>query len=181
MRPMLLAIVTAISLPMVLPAQKAAMPRRQRRALLEAATSYSQPGDFYLVAASVTPYTVVGALPARESADSAARTRGAPYRVYGPYHGPARPDRWQVLSVSIRVRTEHGDTTVEYPRTVDAVFLTMSAVRKFLIPYYRATYGPQVADSLAQAIVTVPIPRPPCHALSMPCMGDSLLWMPVAH
>lgn len=181
MRPMFLAVLAALTVPMVLTAQKPGRTVRQRRALLEAASSYSQPGDFYLVGANITPYTVVGAYPVREAAESAAASRGGTYQVYGPYHGPATADRWQVLSVSIRVRTDRGDTTVEYnPRNVDAVFLTMSAVRKFMLPYYRSVYGPQVADSLARIIITVPVPRPPCHALSMPCMGDSLLWMPVA-
>jgi len=175
---MLLA-VFAVSLPIALSAQKPTLPRRQRLALREAASSYNQPGQFFLVAATTSPYTVIDAYATRDAADSGARRAGDLYHVYGPYTGPATADPWQVLSISVRVRTARGDTTVEYnPRIVDAVFLSMSAVRKFLVPYYTRIYGPHVGDSLSAAILAVPVPRPPCHALSMPCMGDSLLWMP---
>lgn len=175
MRPMLLALIAAAVLPAISPAQ--ALPLRQRRALREAASSYRQPGEFFLVAANVRPYTVIGAYPTREGADSAARTAGAVYRSFGPYHGPATADPWEVLSITVRVRTGGGERTLEYnPRTVDAVFLSTSAVRKFLIPYYTSVYGHAVADSFATLVLRVPVPI--CHAFSIPCTSDSLLWMP---
>jgi len=176
MRPMLLAVIAAVSLPVVLSAQKP-LPRRQRIALREAASSYNQPGEFYLVAANVRPYTVIAAYPTREAADSAARTAGAVYRSFGPYHGPATADPWEVLSITVRVRTAGGERTLEYnPRTVDAVFLSTSAMRKFLIPYYTSVYGHAVADSFATLVLRVQVPI--CHTFSIPCTNDSLLWMP---
>ncbi len=179
MRPMLLALLAAVSLPLALSAQARALPLRQRRALREAVSSYREAGEFYLVAASVSPFTVIAAHPTRGAADEAARAAGAVYHVYGPYQGPTTPDPWEVLSITVRVRSRGEERTLEYnPRTVDAVFFSMSAVRKFLIPYYTRLYGAAVADSLPALILSVPVPRPPCHALSMPCMGDSSLWVP---
>ncbi len=176
MRPMLIA-VFAVSLPMALSAQTPTLPRRQRLALREAASSYNQPGQFYLVAATRSPYTVIDAYASRDSADSAASRAGDLYHVYGPYTGPATADPWQVLSITVRVRTDSGERTLEYdPRKVDAVFLSTSAVRKFLIPYYTRVYGPVVADSFATMVLRVPVPI--CHAFSIPCTNDSLLWMP---
>jgi len=179
MRPMLLALMAAVSLPLALQAQARPMPRRQRIALREAVSSYSHPGEFFLVAANVRPYTVIGAYPTRGAADSAAAGAGAVYRTFGPYQGPRAADPWEVLSITVRVRSGGEERTLEYnPRTVDAVFLSMSAVRKFLVPYYRGLYGRAVADSLPRLILVPTPPTPPCHAFSFPCMADSLLWMP---
>ena len=179
MRPMLLAVIAAVSLPAAVPAQRSAR-LTQRRALAEAVTSYSDTGQFFLVGATVRPFTVIGAYATREAADSAAGRAGTIYHVYGPYRGPARRDPWEVLSITVRVRTTGGERTLEYnPRSVDAVFLSTSAVRKFMLPYYRRLYGSRVADSLLTLILApTPPPTPPCHMLSFPCTADSLLLMP---
>jgi hypothetical protein len=58
---------------------------------------------------------------------------------------------------------------------VDAVFLSMSAVRKFMLPYYKEQYGQDFADAVAAVIVVPRQPTPPCHKLSFPCFADSLL------
>lgn len=180
MRPMLLAVIVAVSLPIVLQAQARPMSRRQRLALREAATSYSQSGEFFLVAANVQPYTVIGAYATRGAADSAATRAGATYRTFGPYHGPKTADPWEVLSITVRVRTDSGERELHYnPRTVDAVFLSMSAVRKFLVPYYRRLYGPAVANSVPALILSPTPPTPPCHMMSVPCTADTLLPLPV--
>jgi hypothetical protein len=186
MRPMLVALLIAVSLPIMSPAQDRSpaqgrrLPLRQRRALREAASSYTQAGEFYLVAANVRPYTVIAAYPTRGAADTAASRAGPVYRSFGPYQGPRTAPPWEVLSITVRVRTGGEERTLEYnPRTVDAVFLSMSAVRKFMVPYYQRVYGAAVADSLPAQILSVTPPRPPCHAYSVPCMVDSLLWMPV--
>jgi hypothetical protein len=75
----------------------------------------------------------------------------------------------------VRVRTSSGERELHYdPSTVDAVFLSMSAVRKFMLPYYKKLYGDEFANAVAAAIV-VPIPKtPPCHRMSFPCFADSL-------
>jgi hypothetical protein len=151
----------------------------QERVLAEAVNSYSDTGQFFLVAANERPFTPVGYYPTRAAADSATARAGAGYGVHGPYRGPATRDPWQILSISVRVRTGSGEQDLRYdPRSVDAVFLSMSAVRKFMLPYYRRVYGSSYADAVEAAILapTPPkVPTPPCHTMSVPCTFDSLL------
>jgi len=182
MRPMVLAVVAAAAGAAAVIAIRAARSERphltQERVLAEAVSSYSDTGEFFLVGATARPFTVIGYYPTRAAADSAAARAGASFRPHGPYRGLATRDPWQVLSITVRVRTDSGERELHYdPRTVDAVFLSMSAVRKFMLPYYRRLYGAAVADSVQAMILGVPLPRPPCHAFSMPCMSDSLLWL----
>lgn len=175
MRPMLLAVIAAVSLPIALSAQKGAR-LTQRRVLEEAVSSYSDTGQFFVVAKNVRPFTVLGYYPTRESADSAGARAGAAYRPYGPYRGPTTRDPWKVLSITVRVRTDSGERELHYdPRTVDAVFLSMSAVRKFMLPYYRRLYGSEYAEAVGAVILVPGPPTPPCHRMSFPCIADSLL------
>src|SRR2546422_11611865 len=99
MRPMLLALMAAVSLPIALQAQARPMPRRQRIALREAVSSYSHHGEFFLVAANVRPYTVIGADPTRGAADSAAAGAGGGLCTFGPYHGPRAAEPWEAFSI----------------------------------------------------------------------------------
>ena len=174
MRPMLIAVI-ALSLPALLPAQRGAR-LTQQRVLQEAVSSYSDTGQFFVVAATARPFTVLGYFKTREAADSAAASRTTGYTTSGPYPGLVTRDPWEVLSITVRVRTDSGERELHYdPRTVDAVFLSMSAVRKFMLPYYRRLYGDAYANALALAITVPRPPTPPCHRMSFPCTVDSLL------
>jgi hypothetical protein len=182
MRPTLLAVIAAVSAATALSAQKQAGGRlTQDRVLAEAVSSYSDTGEFFLVGATVRPFTVIGYFRTRGAADSAATRAGSQYRAYGPYQGQRTRDPWEVLSITVRVRTDSGERELHYdPRTVDAVFLSMSAVRKFLVPYYRRVYGPGVAASVEPMILAPTPPTPPCHTMSVPCTADSLLPFPMS-
>jgi hypothetical protein len=172
---MLLAVIAAVSLPAALPAQRRARVTPSR-VLAEAVSSYSDTGQFFVVAASARPFTVLGYYRTRPAADSAVARAGATYRIHGPYRGPATRDPWEVLSITVRVRTESGERELHYdPGTVDAVFLSMSAVRKFMLPYYRRVYGSEYAEAVAAVIAVPRPPSPPCHRLSFPCIADSTL------
>ena len=156
-----------------------------RRVLRESAKSFTRAGNVYLVGASVFPFTVLEAYATRDSATRAATAAGRPYRAYGPFPASANRERWQVLSVTVRVKTERGEQTLEYnARTVDAIFLSQSAIQKFMGAYYGGIYGPHVADSLIQAIVVGAgepggDPKPPCHRGSFPCEPpDNVIWLP---
>jgi hypothetical protein len=148
----------------------ATIPTRKARVLAEAVSSYRHPGEFYLVGARLAPYTVVGAYATRDSAVRAARLAGRVYEATGPYRGPAERTPWEVLSVTVRIRGHDGrEQTLEYDaKSVDAVFLTLPAVDKFMMPYYTRLYGRPYADSVRAAIIQPP-PKPPCHRLSIPC------------
>lgn len=153
----------------------------QERVLAEAVSSYSDTGQFYVVARATRPFTPAGYYRTHAGADSAVLRAGAGYRAFGPFSGVARRDPWQVLAITVRVRTDSGERDLHYdPRIVDAVFLSTSAVRKFMLPYYRRVYGGDVADALEATITGPIIPRPPCHAMSVPCTADTLLGLPTA-
>lgn len=180
MRPMLVAAIAAAAGAAAAIAIRAGMSERprltQERVLAEAASSYSDTGQFFLVGATVRPYTPVGYYPTRAAADSAAARAGASYQASGPYSGLVMRDPWEVLAITVRVRTEGGERDLHYdPRTVDAVFLSMSAVRKFMLPYYKRLYGSEFADAVAAVLAVPRPPTPPCHRMSFPCTLDSLL------
>lgn len=181
MRPMVVAAIAAAAGAFAATAISSCMSERprltQERVLAEAVSSYSDTGQFFLVAANARPYAPLDYYPTRAAADSAAARAGAGYGVHGPYRGPATPDPWQVLSISVRVRTEAGEQELRYnPRKVDAVFLTMSAVRKFMLPYYQRLYGDDFADAVVAVIAVPRPPKPPCHMMSFPCTSaDSIL------
>jgi hypothetical protein len=174
MRPMLLAVIAAVALPIVVRAQEGARLTRGR-VLAEAVSSYSDTGQFFVVLASARPFTVLGYYRTRAAGDSAAGRAGATYHADGPHRGPTTR-LWEILSITVRVRTDSGERELHYdPRTVDAVFLSMSAVRKFMLPYYRRLYGSEYAEAVAAVIAVPRPPTPPCHRLSFPCIADSTL------
>ena len=142
----------------------------KRRVIAEAVSTYRDSGTFFLVGARSYPFTVVGAYASREEADRVARAAGRMFEVSGPHTARPRPTPWQVLSVTVRIRGADGrEQTLEYdPRTVDAVFLTMPAVEKFMAPYYTRLYGRGYVDTLI-AELEQPPPKPPCHRYSIPC------------
>jgi hypothetical protein len=150
------------------PLKSSGKPPTKQRVLAEATTTYRHPGTFYLVGARAYPYTVTGAFMTRDSAD---RVAAPAEEVSGPYQGPQARPAWDVLSVTVRVRTADGrEQTLQYdPRGVDAVFLTIQAVDKFMVPYYTTLYGRGFADSVRAAVIGGAPPKPPCHRYSFPC------------
>jgi hypothetical protein len=175
MRPMLLAVSAALSVATVACTAAGPPGLSRERVLAEAVSSYNDTGAVFLVQDTMRPFPVRGYYPTLAAADSAARV-GATYRAYGPYSGLTTRDPWEVLSITVRVRTTAGERDFHYdPRTVDALFLSMSAVRKFLLPYYRDLYGPEFADAVAAGVVVPLPPGPVCHRMSFPCIVDSLI------
>ena len=175
MRPMLLAVVAAAVGAATAVAIRAFLERprlTRERVLAEAATTYRYARPFFLVSERSYPFGVHAAFATRDSADQAVAASGGGYEVSGPYTGPTAAPPWEVLAVTVRVRTADGqDQTLQYdPKSVDAVFLTMQAVDKFLISYYKRRYGQRFADSVRSVVlVPPPPPRPPCHMYSFPC------------
>jgi len=132
----------------------------QERVLAEAVSSYSDTGQFFLGRGECP-----AVYPARLLSERARRrlrggSRGGDYRVFGPYRGPATRDPWQVLSITVSCcGPDSGERDLRYdPRRVDAVFLSVSAVRKFMLPYYRRLYGSDFAKRWKTAIL-VPSPQ----------------------
>jgi hypothetical protein len=169
MRRILLALLAAVALPAA-KCREQGTPPTKARVIAEAVTTYRHPGSFFLVNRSAHPYRVIAAFATRDSAARFAADSGGRLEVSGPHTGPSSTPAWEVLAISVRVRTADRETTLQYdPRSADAVFLTMQAVDKFMIPYYRERYGRTFADSIRQAVIGRRPPVPPCHAFSMPC------------
>ena len=173
MRPMLVALLTAVTLPAAKCWDKTAgQPPTKERVLAEAVTTYRYPRSFFLVNQTAYPFRVVAAFATRDSAARAAAA-SAGLEVSGPYQGPSKASPWDVVSIAVRYRTTDGrEHTVQYePTSVDAVFLTPQAVDKFVVPYYTKLYGQAFADSIREATVgKVPPPPPSCHRYSFPCL-----------
>ena len=98
---------------------------------------------------------------------------GANYAVFGPFVTPADsvPDSLpRLLNVRLTFRTPRGTVHNKdvNPRFVDALFLSMSAVDKFMIPYYSNLYGPEYARRMRDDVLMIPWVG---HRLSY---GDSL-------
>lgn len=154
----------------------AARPPTKDRVIAEALSSL-QPGNFYLVLERAYPFTVVGAYESVDSARAAVAGDMAPrYEVSGPHRSTGARTPWHVVSVQLRVRGSDGrEQNVEYDaRSVDAIFLSMPAVDKFVVPYYARVYGRPYADSIRAILLGggVPgggLPSPPCHRYSFMC------------
>ena len=153
------------------------------KVLGEAVDGYRTGQPVYVVAAFRSPYPVYGVFSSRDSAMSALPRAGRGYSVFGPYVAPpdgpgevryalrACPHYWptvykcptrsftvgasQVDSVRVTVFVKSGPPQfTTYPRAeVDALFFTLSAIDKFVIPYYQRLLGAAYADSLRKGFV----------------------------
>src|SRR6266705_4379909 len=149
----------------------------------EAVDGYRTGQPVYVVAAFRSPYPVYGVFSTRDSASSALPRAGRGYSVFGPYVAPpdgpgevryalsACPHYWptvykcptrsfavgasRVDSVRVTVFVRSGPPqSTTYPRAeVDALFFTLSAIDKFVIPYYQRLLGAASADSLRKGFV----------------------------
>ncbi len=149
------------------------------RRLAAAADGYRTGEPVYVVASYEFPYTVVGVVGTRDSALIKARAYGRPAAVFGPYVTPpdfgraptlllmvhVRPTVWgndsappwreqDIDSVAVTVyhrsrRTWH---KVTHGLDDDAIFFTLAAIDKFVLPYYTQLYGPAYADSLRRSL-----------------------------
>ncbi len=153
------------------------------KVLGEAVDGYRTGQPVYVVAAFRSPYPVYGVFSTRDSASSALPRAGRGYSVFGPYVAPldgpgevryalsACPHYWptvykcptrsfavgasRVDSVRVTVFVRSGPPqSTTYPRAeVDALFFTLSAIDKFVIPYYQRLLGAASADSLRKGFV----------------------------
>jgi hypothetical protein len=115
------------------------------------------------------PHRVIGRFESLTAAQQLRADSGSTFGVFGPYVTPAdAPPQGdsQVESVFIRYRTPQGLKMRKLDPAVDALFLTMSAVDKFMIPYYSRVYGPKYADVLRGQLR---VKRPGCHIATSPC------------
>jgi hypothetical protein len=128
------------------------------RVLAEAADAYRTGKPVYLVADYRYPHNVLRGFTSQSAAAKAQADSGASYGIFGPYVTPEDSiDAAAPRVIAIRVITRapqdsQSHTLVVNPRDADALFFSMSAVDKFVLPYYQKTLGPQYARTLRQKI-----------------------------
>jgi hypothetical protein len=147
------------------------------RALAEAADGYRTGQPVWVVASHAGPPYVVGVYPTRDSAARVAR-ESAGRDVFGPYVTAAdqtRPDSPTLVGAVLTFRMPDGrqvPVNIDLKR-VDALFLSMSAVDKFVVPYYTRLYGPGYA-SRVRGLMAVSGFR--CHIMySYECSLEDLM------
>jgi hypothetical protein len=166
--------VAALAPPVVtrLSAQERALSPTLLRVLGEtAAACRPGPRAIYLVADYRFPHEVVGHFFSRPEAERIRERSGSTFGVFGPYTAgrDVSDTAVRALTVTITRRATSGriDTISVDPQKVDALFLSMSAVDKFMLPYYSNLYGPEYAFRLRQRLG--PSSILPCHTKSRPC------------
>lgn len=96
-------------------------------------------------------------------ADGDAKTKGDGFVKLGPYTSPHEtPHKKEIEYVKVKV-AGHPEVAVDLNRT-DALFFSLSALDKFVYPYYTGLYGPEKAAAMRQSFIAttneVPIQ---CH------------------
>jgi len=132
----------------------------------------------FIVASYDSLSPVRGVFTARPDAEALARRLGSSYDVFGPYVAARETAYWRpcqhdgvmsiaepicpfppilysdIVDVTLRVRTTDGHTRdIPVGRNIDALFLSLPAVDKFMIPYYARTIGIDSAAAMRTAIV----------------------------
>lgn len=128
-------------MPELNPAATASLHRR----LAEAADGYRTGEDLWFAADRKDPDMMVSdPFPSVETAMSWAEENDRD--VFGPFNTPddEQPDnRWEILQAAVWARSPQGDYFRQAfdPSEIDAIFLSKSAIDKFLIPYMTRIYG----------------------------------------
>lgn len=76
--------------------------------------------------------------------------------VYEPTGGPYCPGRVfpadSIDQIRVFIRTKQGDTLTVDVKNADSIFLTATAIQKFVLPYYSRVYGPGYAKTLWDSV-----------------------------
>jgi hypothetical protein len=143
------------------------------RVLAEAADVDRTGKPVYLVADYRFPHTVIGHVSSRREAERLRADSGSTFGIFGPYTTPADPapadTASRVVAVTLTWQTPRGRVDRKLDPKVDALFLTQSAVDKFVTPYYERIYGPAYSEKLARLGPMPPMPMPGCHKGSVKC------------
>lgn len=138
------------------------------RVLAEAADGNRTGAQLWFAANQNFPHRLTGPYESERQARDAARDSGSTWGAFGPFVTPRDSVEFNVVSVTLTIqrdgRTEQ--VTID-PRQVDALFLSMAAVDKFMIPYYSRIYGSAYGAALRERIASAPgrlrAAPVPCH------------------
>jgi hypothetical protein len=129
------------------------------RVLAEAADVYRTGKPIFLVADYRYPHNVVRGFTSRAAASRVKADSGANYGVFGPYvtaEDSIAANAPKVTAIRITTKSSSDTQSVLHnvnPAGADALFFSMSAVDKFVLPYYEKTLGPLYARTLRQKIL----------------------------
>jgi len=127
------------------------------RVLSEAADVYRTGRPVWLVADYRYPHNVLPGFTSRAAAQQAQKDSAANYGIFGPYVTPRDPipaTAPKVSRVQVTIQTSGGEQTqVVDPNKSDALFFSLSAIDKFVLPYYEKTYGAEYALRLRRKIL----------------------------
>lgn len=138
------------------------------KVLAEVADVYRTGRPVFLVADYRFPHNVIGHFSTRADAERLKADSGATFGVFGPYVTKAdKAPTFRIVSVTIESGGKR--VTRKLDPDIDALFLNMSAVDKFMIPYYERVYGPTYAQKLRETITVDIVSRPGCHKNTFPC------------
>jgi hypothetical protein len=147
------------------------------RRVAEALDGYPARGSVYVVLDSIQEVRAI--VSSRPQADSVLRLLRGRGEIHGPLRASPSASRNLVMrcvhmdsamqgicnhfrpiplseidSMSLVIRTRDGASrTISLPRRADAIFLTMSAVDKFVIPYYTRVDGVDAAAALRRRML----------------------------
>lgn len=152
------------------------------RRFAEALDGVRSGSPVYILACRDSSYRVGAVVEGRPQAESARIALGACYGVYGPYFPPPDPfahavvhgcvhdgntsnmfrlicppapfPRGDIASMTLVTRLRNGDRhEMAVGPSVDAIFLSLAAIDKFVIPYYARTNGIDSAAAMRAQIV----------------------------
>jgi hypothetical protein len=139
------------------------------RVLGEVADLYRTGRPVFLVADYRFPHHVIGNFSSRPDAERLRADSGSTFGVFGPYVTPVDPPDTassRIIGVNLVWQTPRGRVVRRLDSNVDALFLTPSAIDKFVIPYYSRLYGPRYAQELRRPPTGA---RPICHIQTNRC------------
>jgi hypothetical protein len=139
------------------------------RRMAEAVEGHRTGARVWVVIGTAPPHSVVGVRASRDDAEALRRTAAFPAAVFGPFLAPRDPERaggvlischragdsaddrtvcaravrlTDARGIALVLRTRAGEVrSFPVPEDVDAMFLSASAVRKFVLPYYTRVEG----------------------------------------
>jgi hypothetical protein len=146
------------------------------RRMAEAVEGHRTGARAWVVIGTAPPHSVVGVRASRDDAEALRRTAAFPAAVFGPFLAPRDPERAGGLLISCHragdsaddrtvcaravrlndargialvLRTRSGEVrSFPVPEGVDAMFLSASGVRKFVLPYYTRVEGLEGAQRI---------------------------------
>jgi hypothetical protein len=118
------------------------------RRLAEVADGYRTGSRIFLIASEQD--LSIDVAHSQEEAEAIRSERGADFHVFGPYLTPADPAAgMQVPRIQrIQVTLDDGHTFDVDINEYDCIFWRMSALEKFVFPYYARVYGPETTVEL---------------------------------